>query len=113
MRRNEIEKTVDMKKLANYLLAFLLIPIGMNQMNAQCNIPYPGSGPQCTIYNACNYLNVCDPGACATCDVGTMCDMACTPIDSGVLFLLIGGGLFGAYLLMDRRKKLELIQEKA
>ena len=102
-----------MKKSVKYLLAVLLISIGVNQMNAQsCNITWT-SGPQCTIYNACNYLNVCDPATCATCDAATMCDMACTPIDSGVLFLLIGGGLFGAYLLMDRRKKLELIREKA
>ena len=32
------------------------------------------------------------------------CDMSCTPIDSGVLFLLIGGGLFGGFMIKRRRE---------
>jgi len=30
--------------------------------------------------------------------------MSCTPIDSGVLFLLIGGAAFGGFLIMRRRE---------
>ena len=32
------------------------------------------------------------------------CDLSCTPIDSGVLFLLIGGGLFGGFMIKRRRE---------
>lgn len=65
----------------------------------------PGSpnGPCCATYKACNsYASPCptyDPGAGM---VGG-CDMSCTPIDSGVLFLLIGGAAFGGFTIMRRR----------
>jgi hypothetical protein len=31
--------------------------------------------------------------------------MACTPIDSGVLFLLLGGAAFGGMMIMRRRQE--------
>ena len=79
-------------------------------------IPCAGFGtPCCHIYNACNGpnsgCNNYDP-ACAGCDQTTGCDLSCTPIDSGVMFLLLGGGLFGAVML-QRRKELELVMERA
>ena len=80
-------------------------------MNAQtgCDTD-PSGGAWCTNPDACNYLFSCDPSTCATCDpFSEWGPCACLPIDSGVLFLLIGGGFFGAYMLIDRRKKLELI----
>ena len=66
----------------------------------------PGSpaGPCCATYKACNsYASPCptyDPDYSAT----GGCDMSCTPIDSGVLFLLIGGAAFGGFLIMRRRE---------
>jgi hypothetical protein len=37
--------------------------------------------------------------------------MACTPIDSGVLFLLLGGAAFGGIMIMRRRQEaLEVIK---
>ena len=66
----------------------------------------PGSpnGPCCATAKACNsYASPCptyDSGA----GMVNGCDMSCTPIDSGVLFLLIGGGLFGGLMIMRRRK---------
>ena len=60
--------------------------------------------PCCQIWNACNGLD----SVCANYDPdysGTGgCDMSCTPIDSGVLFLLIGGGLFGGFMIKRRRE---------
>ena len=79
-------------------------------------IPCAGFGyPCCHIYNACNGpysgCNNFDP-ECDGCDETTGCDLSCTPIDSGVMFLLLGGGLFGAVML-QRRKELELVMERA
>ena len=65
-------------------------------------------GPCCTVWNACNAT--CynyDPDYSAT----GGCDLSCAPIDSGVLFILIGGGLFGAFML-NRRRELELVTEE-
>ena len=55
-----------------------------------CNGPYMYHG------SAWNY----DPDYSAT----GGCDMSCAPIDSGVLFLLIGGGLFGGFMIKRRRE---------
>ena len=33
------------------------------------------------------------------------CDLSCTPIDSGVLFLLLGGAAFGGMMIMRRRQE--------
>ena len=78
---------------------------------AQCDPNNPTgfpctSGPCCQIYNACNY-GYYDPALSAT----DGCDLCCAPIDSGVLFLLVGGGLFGGFFLA-RRKELELVATK-
>ena len=61
----------------------------------------------CSIYNACNgqYSPIgaawnYDPDYSST----GGCDMSCAPIDSGVLFLLLGGAAFGGFLIMRRRE---------
>ena len=67
-------------------------------------VPCSEGQPCCTVYNACNAYQT----FCYDCDVyyGTTdqgCDLSCAPIDQGVLFLLIAGGLFGSMLLTKRR----------
>lgn len=61
--------------------------------------------PCCTVYNACNgtvtSCNNYDPDFSA--DGG--CDLSCTPIDSGVLFLLLGGAAFGGMMIVRRRQE--------
>ena len=49
----------------------------MSFVEGQCDLPYPEGGTQCTIPEACNYLRVCDPSTCATCDEATLCDLSC------------------------------------
>jgi len=79
----------------------------------------PGLGPCCSVWKACN-----GPGSpYNTYEAGNGsdgspavngCDMACTPIDSGVLFLLLGGAAFGGLMLMrNRRHELTLVQERS
>jgi hypothetical protein len=77
----------------------------------------PGiGGPCCSVWKACN-----GPGSpCNTYEAGNGsdgqpavngCDMACTPIDSGVLFLLLGGAAFGGMMIMRRRQEaLEVVR---
>lgn len=59
--------------------------------------------PCCPVYNACNgtttACNNYDPDFSGT----GGCDLSCTPIDSGVLFLLLGGAAFGGMMIMRRR----------
>jgi hypothetical protein len=66
--------------------------------------PSTPNGPCCATYKACNsYASPCptyDPDYSAT----GGCDMSCTPIDSGVLFLLLGGAAFGGFMIMRRRE---------
>jgi hypothetical protein len=38
--------------------------------------------------------------------------MSCTPIDSGVLFLLLGGGIFGGTLIARNRRRELLLQSE-
>ena len=65
-------------------------------------------------YGCCQVEGACN-APCSNYDLDFSetggCDLSCTPIDSGVLFLLIGGGFFGAFML-NRRKELELIAEE-
>ena len=77
------------------------------------NQPCPNGGmfPCCQTWNACNgpyYGNWSyDPDFP---DDG-FCDLSCTPIDSGVLFLLLGGAAFGGMMIMRRRQEaLEVVQ---
>jgi len=65
--------------------------------------PGSPSGPCCATAKACNsYASPC-PTYDEAAGVGG-CDMSCTPIDSGVLFLLLGGAAFGGFLIMRRRE---------
>jgi hypothetical protein len=108
-----------MKQFAQIVLVLAIVFAGPSVLSAQCSglggyvesgneIPCSEGGPCCTVYNACN-------APCNNYDndfpLTGGCDMACTPIDSGVLFILIGGGLFGAFML-NRRRELELVTEE-
>ena len=68
--------------------------------------------PCCTVYNACNgTMTACnnyDPDFSAT----GGCDLSCTPIDSGVLFLLLGGAAFGGLMIVRRRKESIVLQSE-
>ena len=113
-----------MKAYLNFVVLGIFLTVA-SQGFTQCPGGYEASGsaipcggvgtPCCHIYNACNGpnsgCNNFDTG-CAGCDATTGCDLSCTPIDSGVMFLLLGGGLFGAVML-QRRKELELVMERA
>ena len=77
--------------------------------NTNCNM-----GICCTVWNACNGpFSACynyDPDYSGT----GGCDLSCAPIDSGVLFLLLGGAAFGGLMLMrNRRHELTLVQERS
>ena len=104
-----------MKKVLLMLLVGGFISILSNEVYAQCGGSYTTDGdeipcgdpmnPCCTVYNACNGTNYpsCnnyDPDFSAT----GGCDLSCTPIDSGVLFLLLGGAAFGGMMIMRRRE---------
>ena len=64
-----------------------------------------GMGICCQTWNACNGpYSPCynyDPDYSAT----GGCDLSCAPIDSGVLFLLLGGAAFGGMMIMRRRQQ--------
>jgi hypothetical protein len=67
-----------------------------NGMNNCCQTDNACNGPNSPIGAAWNY----DPDYSGT----GGCDLSCAPIDSGVLFLLIGGGLFGGFMIKRRRE---------
>lgn len=115
-----------MKAYLNFVVLGIFLTVASQGFTQPCPGGYTPSGnavtdcggdltPCCHIYNACNGpnsgCNNFDTG-CAGCDGTTGCDLSCTPIDSGVMFLLLGGGLFGAVML-QRRKELELVMERA
>ena len=89
---------------------------GENGYTCDNCIPCGGElGPCCAIYNACNGPY----SGCNTYEAGNGsdgnaavngCDMACTPIDSGVLFLLLGGAAFGGFMISRRRKEEHALQ---
>ena len=114
-----------MKILATTALAIsivLLVPTGaIGQVNCTGDGGYQTNGgetpcgdpsfPCCSVWDACNGpysgCNNYDPEYSA--DGG--CDLSCTPIDSGVLFLLLGGAVFGGMMIMRRRQEaLEVVQ---
>ena len=120
----EMNKTVINSNVCRLMMAFALFGIFMllapNVGSAQtactnCTTDCGAGGtPCCNIWNACNYnQSLCyyGPGDCSTIDPDTGCDLACTPIDSGVLFLLLGGAAFGGVMIMRRRQEaLEVIK---
>ena len=80
--------------------------VGDGDENTNC-----GMGICCQVWNACNGpYSPCynyDPDYSAT----GGCDLSCAPIDSGVLFLLLGGAAFGGMMIMRRRQEvLEVIK---
>ena len=115
-----IKETVEEMKNLSLLILLLGTFLASQTMMGQCWGGYtpstlandcdpgwqPGQpgAPCCATYKACNsYASPCptyDPDYSAT----GGCDMSCTPIDSGVLFLLIGGAAFGGFLIMRRRE---------
>lgn len=110
-----MKRLTEMKSL-KYLFFFIaLAGLTQNEILAQCGGSYVPDGdefacgnpgyPCCQVSNACNGTNypACnnyDPDYTAT----GGCDLSCAPIDNGVLFLLIGGGLFGGLTIMRRRE---------
>jgi len=112
-------KLLKIMNLRNIALGLTLILGSFGLANGQCTyqngcqpnggeIPCPnGMNNCCQTYNACNgpYSPIgaawnYDPDYSAT----GGCDLSCAPIDSGVLFLLIGGGLFGGFMIKRRRE---------
>ena len=111
-----------MKNFKLYFLASVLLALSTHTMRGQtCNATvtsgneFPCGNPNfpcCTVDNACNgtatACNNYDPDFSAT----GGCDLSCTPIDSGVLFLLLGGAAFGGMMIMRRRQEtLEVVQQ--
>jgi len=109
-----------MKSFKYFSLCVCLVSFISGDAIAQCGGSYTdannnaiGCGnptfPCCQVSNACNGTdypgcNNYDPDYSAT----GGCDLSCAPIDSGVLFLLIGGGLFGGFMI-KRRRETELL----
>lgn len=104
-----------MKSLKYFLFLIAIAAFTHNETLAQCGgsyvtdgdeLPCDGMNPCCEVYNACNgtiypSCNNYDPDYSAT----GGCDLSCTPIDSGVLFLLLGGAAFGGFMIMRRREQ--------
>jgi len=87
---------------------FMVLFLGLNlQLQAQCTDCQPcvEGGPCCNVWNACNYnQSNCTYADCIDpTDLYNGCDMTCTPIDSGILFLLLGGAAFGGVMLARRK----------
>ena len=76
-----------------------------------CGTGFP-SPPCCEVYNACNGpLSGCNTYDPEDYPSTNGCDLSCTPIDSGVLFLLLGGAAFGGMMIMRRRQEaLEVVK---
>ena len=98
-----------MKQLRSFVLlcfaAFALSASGQADPNPGNNSPCSGGGtPQCCQNpGACNGPGGPD-GWSFDPDNGDGCYYDCIPIDSGLLLLLLGGGLFGAFLINRQRQ---------
>ena len=104
-----------MRTMRFALLLLGVLSLASSSLNAQvCNATVTSGNeipcgstefPCCPVYNACNgtttACNNYDPDYSGT----GGCDLSCTPIDSGVLFLLIGGAAFGGMMIMRRRQE--------
>ena len=107
-----------MKRFSQFLL-MLAVMVSPIVVAAQCvgnggyvedgdEIPCSPGNPCCTDPVACNApCNNYDPDYAGT----NGCDLSCAPIDSEVWFLLIGGAVFGGFML-NRRRELELVAEE-
>ena len=88
------------KHLSLWLALVSLCP-AMAQSDCTDCPPCTGSGPCCSVWNACNYgQTFCysDTG-CPTSTIYAGCDMACTPIDSGLIWLILIAASFGSILI--------------
>ena len=116
-----------MKKFATALIALSVLILAQTDVSAQVNCTgdggYVTNGneipcgdqqfPCCSIWDACNgpYSGCNNYDADFSTSGG--CDLSCTPIDSGVLFLLIGGAAFGGSMIArNRRRELQLEAER-
>jgi len=110
-------KLLKIMNLRNIAMGLTLILGSFGLANGQCTgtyadcqpdgdeIPCPnGMNNCCQVWNACNgpYYGQWNFDPDFSGDGG--CDLSCAPIDSGVLFLLIGGGLFGGFMIKRRRE---------
>lgn len=108
--------TMKLSKLLLTACVLCFTSIGLSQADPDPsnNEPCPNDlFPCCQTWNACNgpYYGSWsyDPDFP---DDG-FCDLSCTPIDSGVLFLLLGGAAFGgAMIARNRRRELQLKSER-
>lgn len=105
-----------MKQLRPVLLlcftAFAFSVSGQTDPDWDNNVPCSGGGNAfcCSDPSACNGPGGPD-GWSYDPDSGNGCYYNCIPIDSGLLFLLLGGGMFGAFLI-NRQRNQELIAEE-
>ena len=114
-----IKEIVEMKNVLKFVFLSFLITLGVHTLSAQGSYLTCGSyttdndettdcanmGTCCQVWNACNGpYSPCynyDPDYSGT----GGCDLSCAPIDSGILFLLLGGGLFGAFMISRKRDR--------
>lgn len=95
-----------MSRLALVLILSLFCGLELSaQTSCTDCVPCEEGGPCCNVWNACNYnQSVCysNTGCPSSTIDSNGCDLACTPIDSGLLFLLFGATVFGSMLLSDK-----------
>ena len=99
-------------KLVLMLTLFFLCGLEVSAQTACTDcVPCEQGGPCCNVWNACNFnQSVCysNTGCPSSTIDSNGCDLACTPIDSGLLFLLFGAAVFGSMLLREKRNLVAL-----
>lgn len=107
-------KIIKLNIVSLLVILGLGMSVGLSQSPCTDYTPCIEGGPCCNVWNACNYQqstihsNAGCPGSVID---ANGCDLACTPIDSGVLFLLLGGATLGGMMLARRRQEgFELIK---